>query len=59
MLEVSKIRANAQSIIEQLQKRGTDHTKNIKLILDLDQERIANQQRLDSLLSEGNQIAKK
>ena len=59
MLEVSKIRINAQSIIEQLKKRGADHTKNIKLILDLDQKRIANQQRLDSLLSEGNQIAKK
>ena len=59
MLEVSKIRANSQSIIEQLKKRGTDHSKNIQLILDLDQERIANQQRLDSLLGEGNQIAKK
>ena len=58
MLEVSKIRTEQKSIIAKLKKRGIDAINNINLILELDQKRIANQQKLDVILAESNQIAK-
>ena len=57
MLEINKIKNNTDSIIENLKKRGIDVKKNIDLILNLDQIRIANQQALDKVLQESNQIA--
>jgi len=59
MLEINNIKANTTDIIVSLKKRGIDVSKNIKLILELDKQRINNQQKLDNLLAEGNQIAKK
>ena len=59
MLEINNIKANTTDIIGSLKKRGIDVSKNIKLILELDKQRINNQQKLDNLLAEGNQIAKK
>ena len=59
MLEINKIKANTTEIIGSLKTRGIDVTKNINLILELDKQRINNQQKLDNLLAEGNQIAKK
>jgi len=59
MLEINKIKANTTDVIKSLQKRGLDVNQNINLILELDKQRIINQQQLDNLLAEGNQIAKK
>ena len=59
MLEINNIKANTTDIIGSLKKRGIDVAKNINLILELDKQRINNQQKLDNLLAEGNQIAKK
>ncbi|MAZ55532.1 MAG: serine--tRNA ligase [Flavobacteriales bacterium] len=59
MLEINKIKANTTDVIGSLKTRGIDFTKNINLILELDKQRINNQQKLDNLLAEGNQIAKK
>jgi len=57
MLELNKIKQNFQIIINDLKKRGIDATSNLNNILDLDTQRIANQQRLDAILAEGNKIA--
>jgi len=59
MLEINKIKTNTDNIVTSLKKRGIDAAKNINLILGLDKDRILNQQKLDKLLAEGNQIAKK
>ena len=57
MLEINKIKENKQSVIESLKKRGVDITKEIGMLLNLDKERIENQQKLDQILNEGNKIA--
>ena len=59
MLEINKIKANTADVIKSLEKRGLDVNQNINLILELDKQRIINQQQLDNLLAEWNQIAKK
>ena len=58
MLEINKIKADTDFIIKSLQKRGINIAPTIHLILDLDKKRISNQQNLDTILAEGNQIAK-
>lgn len=58
MLEINKIKADTDFIIKSLQKRGLNIAPTIHLILDLDKKRISNQQNLDTILAEGNQIAK-
>ena len=57
MLEIHKIKENTSGIVHDLKKRGIEVEKNIELVLQLDKQRIKNQQELDALLSEGNQIA--
>ncbi len=57
MLEINKIKNNADLIIKNLKKRGIDVKRNIDFILNLDQSRISNQQKLDKVLQESNQIA--
>jgi len=59
MLELNTIKHHASSIIEKMKKRGINVTKNINAIVDLNKQRIDNQQILDSILAEGNQIAQK
>ena len=57
MLEIHKIKENTSGIVHDLKKRGIEVEKNIELVLQLDKQRIKNQQELDALLSEGNKIA--
>tara|TARA_Y100001968_G_C19435746_1_gene759534 strand:- start:1602 stop:2870 length:1269 start_codon:yes stop_codon:yes gene_type:complete len=57
MLEINKIKSHSSMIIQNLQKRGVNATENIKTVLDLDSQRITNQQKLDNILAEGNKIA--
>ena len=57
MLEINNIKNNHSEIIQKLKKRGLDVTSDIISILDFNQERITNQQKLDSMLSQGNKIA--
>ncbi len=57
MLQINKIRENPDLIIEKLNKRGKNIEKDIHLILQLNEKRIQNQQKLDSILAKGNQIA--
>ena len=57
MLEINTIKKNPDLIIKKLEKRGVDVKKDINLILELNNQRIENQQKLDSMLAEGNQLA--
>jgi len=57
MLEINTIKKNPDLIIKKLEKRGLDVQKDINLILELNNQRIENQQKLDSMLAEGNQLA--
>ena len=57
MLQINKIRENPDLIIEKLNRRGKNIEKDIRLILQLNEKRIQNQQKLDSILAKGNQIA--
>ena len=58
MLEISKIKHNTEFVVDSLKKGGVDVKKDLELVLELDQNRIENQQKLDNILAEGNQIAK-
>ena len=57
MLEINKIKQFAKNMITSLQKRGLDVSETINKILSLDKDRVKNQQKLDTLLAEGNKIA--
>ncbi len=59
MLEINKIKNNANNIVLHLKKRGIDVSDKLSSVIDLDNARIANQQKLDALLAESNQIAQK
>ena len=59
MLEINKIKNNADNIVLHLKKRGIDVSDKLSSVIDLDNARIANQQKLDALLAESNQIAQK
>ncbi|MAQ31253.1 MAG: serine--tRNA ligase [Flavobacteriales bacterium] len=59
MLEINKIKNNTDNIVLHLKKRGIDVSDKLSSIIDLDNARIANQQKLDTLLAESNQIAQK
>ena len=58
MLEIKKLRENPSKVIEQLKKRGIDATATINKIIELEKNRISNQQQLDSVLETLNNIAK-
>ena len=57
MLEINTIKNNPDLIIKKLQKRGLDVKQDIDLILQLNNQRIENQQKLDGMLAKGNQLA--
>ena len=57
MLELSKIKDQSVTIIQSLEKRGMNATDSISMILKLNEQRIINQQKLDSILAESNQLA--
>ena len=59
MLEINKIKNNVDNIVLHLKKRGIDVSDKLSSVIDLDNTRIANQQKLDVLLAESNQIAQK
>tara|TARA_B100000963_G_C22623689_1_gene671247 strand:+ start:405 stop:1676 length:1272 start_codon:yes stop_codon:yes gene_type:complete len=58
MLEIKKLRENPSKVIEKLKKRGIDATETINKIIELEKNRISNQQQLDSVLETLNNIAK-
>jgi len=58
MLEVAKIRADKDTIINRLKKRNIDFSGKIEEILALDDERKATQYKMDEELAEQNQLAK-
>jgi seryl-tRNA synthetase len=58
MLEVAKIRADKDTIINRLKKRNIDFSGKIEEILSLDDERKATQYKMDEELAEQNQLAK-
>ena len=58
MLEIKKLRENPSKVIEKLKKRGIDATATINKIIELEKNRISNQQHLDSVLETLNNIAK-
>ena len=57
MLEIGKIKNHSSEIIKSLQKRGIDVTDDLSELLNLNQKRITNQQKLDLILTDSNQIA--
>ena len=57
MLEITKIKEETSEVIERLKKRGVDMSNQINLVLKLNEDRIANQQKLDLKLTESNQIS--
>ena len=57
MLELSKIKNQSDEVIHSLEKRGINATDSISEVLKLNEQRIINQQKLDSLLAESNQLA--
>lgn len=58
MLEIKKLRENPSKVIEKLKKRGIDATATINKIIELEKNRISNQQQLDFVLETLNNIAK-
>lgn len=58
MLQTAFIKENKDLVVERLKKRNFEAEEIITTILKLDDDRKANQQELDSLLAEGNQLAK-
>jgi len=58
MLEVAKIRADKDTIINRLKKRNIDFSGKIEEILSLDDERKATQYKMDEELAEQNKLAK-
>ena len=58
MLQTTFIKENRDLVIERLKKRNFDATEIIDAVLELDNNRKSTQQELDSLLAEGNQLAK-
>jgi seryl-tRNA synthetase len=58
MLEVAKIRAQKEQLLERLAKRNVNYTENIEQIISLDDQRKRTQFKLDEELAEQNQLAK-
>ena len=58
MLALQYIRENKNSVLKGLEKRGFKSVKLINHIIDLDQQRRSIQTKLDSHLSDSNQMAK-
>ena len=58
MLEIKKLRENPSKVIGKLKKRGIDATATINKIIELEKNRISNQQQLDFVLENLNNIAK-
>ncbi|MCA6078152.1 serine--tRNA ligase [Fulvivirga sedimenti] len=59
MLQLSFISNNKETVVKGLEKRHFEKARNtIELILDLDQERKANQARLDEVLHDLNSISR-
>ena len=57
MLELSKIKNKSIEIIQSLEKRGINASDSISTIIKLNEQRIVNQQKLDSILAQSNQLA--
>ncbi len=58
MLLVQEIRANKDTIIARLNKRGTDFTALVESAINLDDKRKSTQLQLDKTLAESNKISK-
>ena len=57
MLEISKIKNKSIEIIQSLKKRGINASDSISTVIKLNEQRIVNQQKLDSILAQSNQLA--
>ena len=57
MLEINKIKNQTSEIIQRLKKRNIDISQKINQVLELNNERITNQQKLDAVLGKSNKLA--
>jgi len=58
MIQIQRLRAEADQIVEALSKRGVDARATVNSILELDERKRSVQKELDDTLSEANQKAK-
>ena len=59
MLEINKIRENKKEFITLLKIKNRDFSDLLNNVIDLDNDRKSTQKKLDEMLSQANQIAKK
>jgi len=58
MLQTQHIRENRQQVLDGLAKRNKDFTREIDLVIQLDEDRRTTQAKLDAILNEVNVISK-